>query len=128
VDWIHLAQDTDQWWDFLSTTPWRHIWRVEVKLHAFYDLGTRWRWVATFTPRSLCPQGKSPRYPLDRRLRGPQSRSEHGVEGKNSQPMPGFEPRPSDCPARSQSPGLKQLSYLMFQNTVYKNNRVEIRK
>jgi hypothetical protein len=21
VDWIHLAQDTDQWWDFLSTTP-----------------------------------------------------------------------------------------------------------
>jgi len=31
------------------------------------------------------PQGKSPWYPLDRRLGGPQSRSESGGEGKNSQ-------------------------------------------
>jgi hypothetical protein len=26
------------------------------------DLGTRWRWVVRFTPRTLFPQGKSPRY------------------------------------------------------------------
>jgi hypothetical protein len=39
------------------------------------DLGTRWRWVVSFTPRPLYPQGKSPCYPLDRRLGGPQSRS-----------------------------------------------------
>jgi hypothetical protein len=44
-------------------------------------------------PRPLYLQGKSPRYPLDRRLRGPHSRSDHGVEEKNSQPPPGFEPR-----------------------------------
>jgi hypothetical protein len=38
------------------------------------------------------PQGKSPRYPLDSGLDGPQSRSGHGDEGKNSQPPPGIEP------------------------------------
>jgi hypothetical protein len=41
----------------------------------FLDLGTSWRWVVNFTRRPLYPRGKSPRYPLDRRLGGPQSRS-----------------------------------------------------
>jgi hypothetical protein len=35
--------------------------------------------VVSFTPRSLYPQGKSPRYPLDRRLGGPQNQSGRGV-------------------------------------------------
>jgi hypothetical protein len=39
----------------------------------FLDLGTSWRWVVSFTPRPLYPRGKSPRYPLDRRLGGPES-------------------------------------------------------
>jgi hypothetical protein len=56
------------------------------------DLGTRWRWVISFTPRPLYPQGKSPRYTLDRRLGGLQSRSGHGGEEKNFQPPPGIEP------------------------------------
>jgi hypothetical protein len=38
------------------------------------------------------PQGRSPWYPLDRRLGGPQSRSGHGGEEKNSQSLPGIEP------------------------------------
>jgi hypothetical protein len=38
------------------------------------------------------PQGKSPRYPLDRRLDGPQNRSGRGGEEKNSQLPPGIEP------------------------------------
>jgi hypothetical protein len=38
------------------------------------------------------PQGKSPRYPLDTRLGGPQSRSGSGGEETNSQPPPGIEP------------------------------------
>jgi hypothetical protein len=42
--------------------------------------------------RPLHPQGKSPWYPLDRRLGRPQSRSGHGGEKKNSQPLPGLEP------------------------------------
>jgi hypothetical protein len=51
------------------------------------DLGTR---VVSFTHRPLYPQGKSPWYPLDRRLGGPQSRSGRGREEKNSQPPPGY--------------------------------------
>jgi len=43
--------------------------------------------VVSFT---LYPQGKSPWYPLDRRLGGPQSRFERGGEEKNSQPHPGL--------------------------------------
>jgi hypothetical protein len=65
---------------------------VKVQLHSFFDLGTRWRWVVSFTPRPLYPQGKSPSYPLDRRLGGPQSRSGSGGEEKNSQLQPGIEP------------------------------------
>jgi hypothetical protein len=65
-------------------------------------LGSRRRWVVSFTTRPLCPQGKSPWYPLDRRrLGGPQSRSGRGGEEKNSQPLPGLEP--PDHPARSQA-------------------------
>jgi hypothetical protein len=56
------------------------------------DLGTTWRWVVTFTRRSLYPQRKSPWYLLDRRLSGPQSWSGRGGEEKNSQPLPGLEP------------------------------------
>jgi hypothetical protein len=44
--------------------------------------------VVSFTPRPLYPQGKSPWYPLDRRLGGPQSRSGRDGEEKNSQPPP----------------------------------------
>jgi hypothetical protein len=35
------------------------------------DLGIRWRWVVSFTPRSLYSRGKTPRNPLVRRLGGP---------------------------------------------------------
>jgi hypothetical protein len=55
------------------------------------DLGTRWRWVVNFTPRLLYSEGKSPWYPLDKRVGGPQSRSGSGGEEKNSQPLPGLE-------------------------------------
>jgi hypothetical protein len=55
------------------------------------DLGSRRRWVVSFTPRPLYPQGKNPWYPLDRRLGGLQSRSGRGGEEKNSQPLSGLE-------------------------------------
>jgi hypothetical protein len=67
-------------------------WGVEVYLHAFFDFGTRWRWVVSFMPRPLHPQRKNPWYPLDRRLGEPQSRSGRGGEEKNSQPLLGLEP------------------------------------
>jgi hypothetical protein len=58
------------------------------------DLGTRLKWVVSFTPRSLYPQGKSTWYPLDRGLGVLQSRSGNGGEKKNSQPLSGFNPPP----------------------------------
>jgi hypothetical protein len=63
----------------------------------------------SFAPRPLYPQGKSPWYPLDRRLGRPQSRSGRGGKEKNSQPLPEIEPRSSDRQACSQS--LYRLSY-----------------
>jgi hypothetical protein len=56
------------------------------------DLGTRWRWVVSFMPQPLYPQGKSPWYPLDRRLGGAQGQSGHSSEDKNSQPLPELNP------------------------------------
>jgi hypothetical protein len=57
------------------------------------DFGTRWRWVVSFTPRPLYPKVKSPRYPLDRRLGGPQIRSWRGGKEKNSHPRRESNPR-----------------------------------
>jgi hypothetical protein len=53
---------------------------------------TGWRWVVSFKPRPLYPQGKSTSYSLDRRLGELQSRSGRGGEEKNSQPLPRLEP------------------------------------
>jgi hypothetical protein len=49
--------------------------------------------VVSFTPLPLYLQGKSPWYPLNRRLGEPQSRSGRGGEEKNSRPLQGLEPR-----------------------------------
>jgi hypothetical protein len=43
-------------------------------------------------PPPLYVQGKSPWYPLGRKLGGPHRRSERGREEKNSQLLPGLEP------------------------------------
>jgi hypothetical protein len=69
----------------------------------FLDLGTSWRWVVSFTLQPFCP-----RYPLYKRLCGPQSRS--GRRRKKFLTPPGLELRPLGHPARSQS--LYRLRYL----------------
>jgi hypothetical protein len=46
------------------------VWGSECVDSHFLDLGTCWKWVVRFTPLQLYPLGKSPRYPLDRRLGG----------------------------------------------------------
>jgi hypothetical protein len=43
---------------------------------------TNWRWVVSFTLLPLYPPGNNPRYPLDRRLGRPQSRSRRRGEEK----------------------------------------------
>jgi hypothetical protein len=44
------------------------------------NLGTRWRWMVSFTLRLLYPQGESRWYPLYRRVGQPQSWSERGPD------------------------------------------------
>jgi hypothetical protein len=63
--------------------------------------------VVSFTPRPLSLRGKSLRYPLKRRLGGPQNRSD--VKRRKFLPLPGLELRPFGRPARSSS--LYRLSY-----------------
>jgi hypothetical protein len=67
------------------------------------------------TPGAL-PPGKKIRYPLDRRLGGPQSQSGRGVEEKNSQLPPGIEPQSSDRPARKPVAIPTELSRLLYNN------------
>jgi hypothetical protein len=44
-------------------------------------------------PRRVTPKERALRYPLDRRLRGPQSLFGRDGDEKYSQPPPGIEPR-----------------------------------
>jgi hypothetical protein len=66
------------------------------------DLGTSWTRVVSFTPRPLYPLGKSPCYPLDRRLGGPQNDLKD-VKKRKFLTLPGLELRPLGRPPRSQS-------------------------
>jgi hypothetical protein len=70
--------------------------------------------VVSFTPRPLFLQGKSPWYPLDRRLGGPQSRSGCGGEEKNSQPLPGHEPPIIQLVARRYTTELSMMMMMMM--------------
>jgi hypothetical protein len=81
---------------------WRHMgeWRYG---STFLDLCTRWGWVTNITPLPLYVLGKSPQYPLIRRLGGPQSRSGRCGEEKN--------PALSGIESGSSSPTLYRLSY-----------------
>jgi hypothetical protein len=70
-----------------------------------------------------------PRYPLDRRLGGPQNWSGHRGQRKNPLPLPGIEPRSPSRPARSHTlyclshPGSSYASVKQemtgFQHTIY---------
>jgi hypothetical protein len=59
--------------------------------YTFFDLGASWSWAVSFTTRPPYSEGKSPLYPLDRRLGGAQSQSGRCGEEKNSQPLPGLD-------------------------------------
>jgi hypothetical protein len=65
----------------------------------FLDLGTSWRWVVSFTTQPLYPRGKSPRFPLDRKL----SAGLNDVEKRKFLTLPGLELRLLGRPARNQS-------------------------
>jgi hypothetical protein len=60
----------------------------------FLNIGTSWRWVVSFTPPSLYPQGKSSWFPLVRKLGGPQSWSGRRGEEKILDPTETRTPTP----------------------------------
>jgi hypothetical protein len=67
----------------LSTTPRRRMGSGCIGPH-FLNLGSSWRWVVSFTPLPLYPQGKNTRSSLNKRIAGLQSRC--GRRGENSWP------------------------------------------
>jgi hypothetical protein len=66
------------------------------------SLGTRRRWVVSFTPRLIYPRGNIPLYLLDRWLGGPQSHS--GCGGKEKKRL--------HCPCRVMNPSRPARSLL----------------
>jgi hypothetical protein len=61
---------------------------VEIQLHGFFKLGSRWRWAVSFTSRPLYPRRKILRYPLNKKLAGPQSRSGRFIDVKTLFSLP----------------------------------------
>jgi len=87
-------------------------------------LGTTWKWLVTLTPRQLYPRGKSPWYPLNRRLSGPQSQSGRFGGKKNILFLPEFETRivhPRDLQAKLLLlPDSRNSSELMTYKSIWR--------
>jgi len=79
-----------------SIIPWRRIAEMEISLHAFLASALDGDELSASCLGHFI-RGKSPRYPLDKRLGGPQSRSWCGGEEKKIPllTLPETEPRPS---------------------------------
>jgi hypothetical protein len=68
---------------------------MDLQIHIFLTSALAGgEWSVSFTPRSLYPRGKSPRYPLDRRLDGPQYWSGRRREEKILDPTGAETPNP----------------------------------
>jgi hypothetical protein len=79
------------------------------------NFGTVWRWVVSFTPRSLYTRGTSPPYPLDRRLVGTQN-------------LPGKGENPAHTRTRTPTPRSSSLLPVAIQTALTRNPRWHIRK
>jgi hypothetical protein len=82
---ITFRNDTPEYQNIRNS--WWCIEQLNVYSSSFFELGTRWRWMVSFTPQPLYPQGNSPWYSFDRRQGGPHSHSGRDGEKKNSQPL-----------------------------------------
>jgi hypothetical protein len=74
--------------------------------------------VVSFTTWPLYLEEKSPLYPLDRRLNGPQSRSGRGGEKKNSHPLPGLEPPIIQAVAQPYTTELSMMVMIIFFSAI----------
>jgi hypothetical protein len=80
-------------------TPWRRYRKEEVLglLLLILDLGTRWGWVVSVTPRPRFTPGRDPRYPLDTGWVGARSDLDIEAGEKSSLPLPGSNPDRAVC-------------------------------
>jgi hypothetical protein len=74
-------------------------------------------YVNTCRGRLLCTQGKSPWYPLNRRLGGPQSQSERSGKDRNSQLLRGLETPIIQPVAQGYTTELSWLLNIRYMNT-----------
>jgi hypothetical protein len=103
VNWAPRYEGVLGKWRYGSTHSWsRHQMEVSGQLHDT---------AALF-------QGKSPRYPLDRRLGGPQSCSGRGVEKKIPTSSPPWKPQISHRLTSSNNKGKGQAKYCFCLSTV----------
>jgi hypothetical protein len=88
--WMGPRFDQDAVIKSLCLTNWalRHegVWGSGCIDPRILNFGTSLRWVVSSMPRLLYSREKSPLYPLDRRLVGPQNRSEWRGKEKNLPP------------------------------------------
>jgi hypothetical protein len=85
---------------------------VEVQLHAFFDLSTRWRRVVSFTSRPLYPQGKNNWYPMIRGWMGPRAVLDAVVKRKIPIPLRESNPR---------TPIIQPVAYTLVCTKFYEN-------
>jgi hypothetical protein len=69
--------------------------KKEVRFHVYLASMLDGGELSVPRPGRFKPWGKSPSYPFDKRLCGPQSQSGCGDEEEESQPLPEIEPRSS---------------------------------
>jgi hypothetical protein len=75
-------------WHWFGNTRYKKVMFLCLMNYAlWYKETLRWRWVVSVTSWPIYPRGKNHRYPLDRRLGGPQSRSGRCEEEKNLAPI-----------------------------------------
>jgi hypothetical protein len=84
------------------------------------EIGPRRSWVVSFTPRPLSRRGRSPWYPLDRRLGGPHSTSGYYGEKNNLLLLSGIEPWPSSPYPVSIPTELSWLLSKSIRKSIYK--------
>jgi hypothetical protein len=73
------------------------------------NLGSRWKWMISFTPLPNCSRGNSPWYPLDRWLGGTESQS--GLYGGDKNLLPLRESNPESSAVQPVTWSLYRLSY-----------------
>jgi len=94
---------------------WRRVADGGIAPHIL-NLGTKWGCVVSFMPQSLYFRGKIPRYPLDRGLGGPQSRSGRSAKEKNSIRTRNRTPASHLVPMWTELPRFLYLNHNMDKN------------